>query len=78
MSDKAYKKRDQMPMIKILIKNYAFFFETPYDEIKYLKQLQELDDIFPGHYYDIGLKYNLLYEYDKAIPEFEKSLEIYR
>jgi len=76
---KAYKKRDQVPIrLKLLIyKNYAFFFETPYNEIKYLKQLQELDDIFPGHYYDIGLKYNLLYEYYKAIPEFEKSLEIY-
>ena len=76
---KAYKKRDQVPIrLKLLInKNYAFFFETPYEEIKCLRQLQELDDIFPGHYYDIGLKYNLLYEYDKAIPEFEKSLEIY-
>ena len=76
---KAYKKREQVPIrLKLLInKNYAFFFETPYEEIKYLKQLKELDDIFPGHYYDIGLKYNLLFEYEKAIPEFEKSLEIY-
>jgi tetratricopeptide (TPR) repeat protein len=76
---KAYKKREQAPLrLKILInKHYAFFFETPYEEIKCLRQLQEIDDIFPGNYYDIGLKYNILFEYDKAISEFEKSLEIY-
>jgi tetratricopeptide (TPR) repeat protein len=76
---KAYKKREQAPLrLKILInKHYAFFFETPYEEIKCLRQLLEIDDIFPGNYYDIGLKYNILFEYDKAISEFEKSLEIY-
>jgi TolB-like protein len=77
---KAYAKRDQVPMrLKILINNnYAFFFETPFEEIKYLKQLQEIDDKFPGTSYDLGLIYYRLYQYDKAIPEFEKSLEIYK
>jgi tetratricopeptide (TPR) repeat protein len=76
---KAYAKRDQVPLRwRILInKNHAFFFETPYDEVKYLRQLLQIDDIFPGTYYDLGLAYLGLYQYDKAIPEFEKSLEIY-
>jgi tetratricopeptide (TPR) repeat protein len=77
---KAYKKRDQVPLrLKILInKNHAFFFETPVEEVKCLRQLLEIDDIFPGTYYDIGLAYMGSYQYDKAIPEFEKSLEIYK
>jgi tetratricopeptide (TPR) repeat protein len=76
---KAYNKRDQVPLrLKILInKNHAFFFETPVEEVKCLRQLLEIDDIFPGTYYDIGLAYMGSFQYDKAIPEFEKSLEIY-
>jgi tetratricopeptide (TPR) repeat protein len=76
---KAYEKRDQMPLrLKILTNNnHAFFFETPFEEIKYLRQLLEIDDKFPGTFYDIGLCYYDIDQYDKAIPEFEKALELY-
>ena len=78
-SDKAYEKIDLMPVrIKILAKkNHAFFYETPREEIKYMRQFLEIDDKFPGTYYDIGLQYSDLLQYDKAIPEFLKALEIY-
>jgi tetratricopeptide (TPR) repeat protein len=78
-SDKAYEKIDLMPVrLKILVnKNHAFFYETPIEEIKYLRQFLEIDDKFPGTYYDIGLKYSNLLQYNKAIPEFLKALEIY-
>ena len=77
---KAYKRRDLVPIkLKILInKNHAFFFETPVEEVKYLRQLLEVDETYPGTYYDIGLAYMGAYQYEKAIPEFEKSLEIYK
>ena len=76
---KAYEKRDQMPIkVKIIAdRNHANFYETPLEEIKYLEQYLEIDDKFPGTYYDIGLEYSTLLQYDKAIPEFEKSLNIY-
>jgi tetratricopeptide (TPR) repeat protein len=78
-SIKAYAKRDQMsPRAKIVTeKNHASFFGTPYDELNYLRQYLEIDDQFPGTYYDIGLIYYTMYQYDKAIPEFEKALELY-
>ena len=43
---KVYKKRDQLPMQQKIMANeiYALYFETPYEEIKYLKQLLEFDD----------------------------------
>jgi tetratricopeptide (TPR) repeat protein len=74
-----YKKRDQMPLqLKIRVnQQYALYFETPYDEIKYLRQLQELNDQSPTVYYHLGWTYYRLLQYDKAIPEFEKALEIY-
>jgi len=78
-SIKAYDKRDQMsPRARLVTeKNHAGFFGTPFDELKYLRQYLEIDDQFPGTYYDIGLIYYTMYEYDKAIPEFEKALDLY-
>ncbi len=50
--------------------------QIPFEELKYKRQYLEIDDQYPGTYYDIGLTYNELYQYDKAIPEFEKSFGI--
>jgi tetratricopeptide (TPR) repeat protein len=76
---RAYKKRDQVPLyLKININRvFALLFETPYEEIKYLRQMQELDDMLPGTYYSLGYAYSQLYQFDNAIQEYEKALEIY-
>jgi len=76
---KAYVKRDQMPIKMQILANWAYanYFETPYEEITYLKQLLEIDDHRTISYFLLGDSYNTLYQYDKAIPEFEKALEIY-
>ncbi len=74
-----YEKESQMSMQQKIWTNraYALFFETPYEEIKYVRQLQEIDDQLPLNYYSLGWIYNKLYQYNKAIPEYEKALEIY-
>ena len=76
---KLYAKRDQMPPIMKNLVNftYAAYFETPYDEIKYIRQYLEIDDQSAAWHWQIGNAYQELYLYDKAIPEFEKTLEIY-
>jgi tetratricopeptide (TPR) repeat protein len=43
----------------------------------FARRLLELDDQMPTFYYMIGYRYNILYQYDKAIPEFEKELDLY-
>ena len=77
--DRAYEKKDQMPTwMQILTdKNHATFYETPLEQIKYLREYLEIDDQYPGTYYDIGLHYSSLNQYEKAIPEFKKCLDIY-
>jgi Predicted integral membrane protein len=77
---KAYKNRDGMAMQYKILTNWvhAIYFETPYEEIKYLKQLQEFDDQLPFVYWQSGGDYNYLHQFDKAIPEFETALEIYK
>jgi tetratricopeptide (TPR) repeat protein len=75
-----YGKRNYMPfLLKIYINaTYSKFFETPLEQIKYWKQALELDDQVPALHYNIGGDYNGLYQYDNAIPEFKKALEIYK
>ena len=77
---KAYEKRDQMNMQQKLLTDftYARYFETPYEEIKLLKQCLEFDDQAAMQYWNIGDGYRRLNQFDKAIPEYEKSLEIYK
>ncbi len=55
---------------------YAFSFESYGEQVKYLKQLLEIDDNDPGWHYLLALTYRLMKEYDKAIPEYERSMEI--
>ena len=57
--------------------NYASYFETPREQINYIKQLLDLVDQLPYSYYRLGLSYSNLFQYDEAIPVFEKSLAIF-
>ena len=77
---RAYRKRDQMPVQQKIFANwlYAAAFETHYERIKYLKQLLEFDDQVPLLHFQLGNDYSELYQYDNAIIEFEKAIEIYK
>jgi tetratricopeptide (TPR) repeat protein len=75
-----YGRRDQLKSQLKLRTEYAYstLFKMPYDCIKYLKQLLELDDQQPEMYYNLGYWYNEVNQQNKAIAEAEKSLEIYK
>jgi tetratricopeptide (TPR) repeat protein len=77
---KAYEKRDQVPLKEKININriYAVYFGTPYEQIIYLKQLLDLDNQNPNVYFSLANSYINLNQYDKAIPEYEKALEIYK
>ena len=77
---KNFRKRYQLAYYDQLYASwsYAFSFESPSDQILYLKQLQEFDDQEPNNYYLLGITYNLTNQYDKAIPELERNLDICR
>ena len=73
-----YNKREMMPIYsKLLVEwNYSTYFETPNEALKYITQLQEMDDQINLHY-NVGITYMNLHQYDKAISEFEKNLDMY-
>jgi AraC-like DNA-binding protein/TolB-like protein len=74
-----YKKYDKLNMYNKAYANYlyAIIFKTPYDAIRYVEQMMDLSDRVPYNYVNLGDEYNRLFEYDKAIPEYEKAIEIY-
>jgi tetratricopeptide (TPR) repeat protein len=56
---------------------YSAYFETPHEEIKWVRQGIEIDNQAPGAHYLLGYKYTNIRQYHNAIPSLEKSLEIY-
>ena len=77
---KLYEKRDQLSiyMNAVLNHTYTYFFGTINEDIKCLKQILEIDDQLPVFYFVLGQDYNYISQFDKAIPELEKSMEIYQ
>ena len=75
---KYYGKIDRMSMDQKLQAHYLYsiYFETPIERIKYLNQMIEIDDQHPGTYFNLGDSYLDLFQYEKAIQEFEKMFEI--
>ena len=75
---KAYEKREQMTPIQRLYTNWAHanYFETPYEEIRYLKEIIEIDDKTPNAFYILGYSYEVLGDFDKAIPYHKRVLDI--
>jgi tetratricopeptide (TPR) repeat protein len=57
---------------------YAYSFDSKEEQVMYLKQLLEMDDNDPGWHYLLGFTYREMKEYDKAIPEYERSMEIFK
>jgi tetratricopeptide (TPR) repeat protein len=76
---KLYEKKDQMSIPQKIYTDYMYssLFETPYEVIKHLKQLEEIDKQVPNIFDLYGYSYNELQQYDKAIIELERAQEIY-
>ncbi len=76
-----YKKRDKFPMTgKLIIDHlYAHYFGTPNEEIKYLRQILEIDELNPTYWWLLGYTYyQKLQNYEEAAINFEKALEIHK
>jgi tetratricopeptide (TPR) repeat protein len=74
----AYEKREDLPLKEKLTLDqlYAYFFETPHEEIKYMKQLIGLDDLNPLYWHQLAFAYYKLFEYEDAVSSWEQVLTI--
>jgi tetratricopeptide (TPR) repeat protein len=55
----------------------SVFCKDDYDPTKFLRQSIEIDDQEPSSYRKLGDRYYQRLQYDKAISEYKKALEIY-
>lgn len=74
----AYEKRDYLPLKEKLTLDllYAYFYETPQDEIKYLNQLIALDDMDPTYWHQLAFTHYKTLEYEEALKNWEQVLKI--
>ncbi|MEN8227459.1 MAG: hypothetical protein ABFS38_04835 [Bacteroidota bacterium] len=76
----AYMKRDELPLKEKLMLEHlnAYYHETPNEQIKYLKQILDIDEMNPIYWFLLGKVYFNLYQYSDAILPWEKALEIHK
>jgi tetratricopeptide (TPR) repeat protein len=72
-----YKKKDMWCLSDRLLADYQYarVFQTPDEQIKCLKRLQEDDEQYPEYCFILGNTYFRIMQYDNAITEYEKVLE---
>ena len=75
---KAYNKREQWPPLEKLLASwaYAFTFESHEIAANYLEQILNIDDQDYSSHRLLAITYFGEKKYDKAISEFEKTLEL--
>lgn len=56
---------------------YAYFFETPFEEIDAIKRLIEIDDQIPLYWHQLGFAYYKLFEYELAVQSWEQIFRIH-
>ena len=80
-SVKVYEKKEYLPFEQKIWANwiYAKYHEkSKTEELKYAKQLLEIDDQVPLTHWAVALPYYELHQYNNAIPEMEATLNIYK
>jgi len=77
--NKVYEYRSVLAMEEKLALDqlHAYFYETPHEEIKYLKQLLELDGLNPMYWHQLGFAYYKLFEYEDAVKNWEQIFRIH-
>jgi tetratricopeptide (TPR) repeat protein len=76
---KLYQKREQWPNIVQLDAEAAYCaaFGSQDDQINVLRKIQQIDDQTPGVSWSLGSIYLDINQYDKAVTELEKAVNIY-
>ncbi|MCK5280798.1 MAG: tetratricopeptide repeat protein, partial [Cyclobacteriaceae bacterium] len=76
----ANKKRDELPLKgKLMLDHlHAYYYETPNEQIIYLKQFLEIDELNTTYWFLLGSTYYRMSQYRDAIINFEKALEIHK
>ena len=75
-----YKKRLGLPLLGKLMLDHlnAYYFETPNEQIRYINQILEIDELNSVYWFLLGSAYYNQKQYENAVIYFEKALEIHK
>jgi len=76
----AKEKRQELSMLGKLMLDHlnAYYYETPDEQIRYIHQILEIDELNSDYWYLLGSAYRRLYQHENAVINFEKVLEIHK
>jgi len=76
----AMKRRHELPLRgKLMLDHlHAYYFETPDEEIKYLKQILEIDEMNTTYWYLLGSAYYKMEKNREAINYWANALNIHK
>jgi len=74
-----FKYEDKLNILDKTWANFVFalYFQTPNERLKYIGRLEDIEDQNPLIYFNSGDAYLEIFQYDKAIIEFEKALALF-
>ena len=77
--NQVYPKRDEVSVREKLFLDhlYAYHHETPHEEIMYLHQILEMDEMNTSYWLFLGYAHSKLEQFDEAIASYEKVIEIH-
>jgi len=73
-------RRDKLPLVEQinLDYHYASLHQTPEEQIKYLQQLQKIEDNNPRYSLMLGYTYIYIHKYDEAIVELQRAQSMFK
>jgi tetratricopeptide (TPR) repeat protein len=77
---KANKNRNVLPLLGKLKLDHlnAYYFETPNEQIRYIKQILEIDEMNSFYWFMFGSVYYNQDQYENAVIYYEKVLDIHK
>jgi tetratricopeptide (TPR) repeat protein len=76
----AMEKRDALTLLGKLKLDHlnATYFETPNEQIKYINQILEIDELNSDYWFLLGRAYQKLDQHENAVIYYERALEIHQ
>jgi tetratricopeptide (TPR) repeat protein len=76
----ALKQRHELSVLGKLMLDHlnAYYFGTTNEQIKYIKQILEIDELNSDYWFLLGSAYRNIDQHENAIINFEKALEIHK
>lgn len=76
---KAYKNKDRLAVAdKLMLEHlHSYFYETPYEEMVFARQLVDLDEMNPMYWHLMAISHYKVDEFEQAISCWERLFELH-